>query len=100
VSGIAQSLVVLIVSLAIYFTALAAFLAKGWPIRAGLTMGVAAFLPILWQVWFTDSDMPGFAFVWVLTFPPALIITLIGCLLCLMRLGRRLWTSRSASVNH
>jgi len=99
-SGLVQSFAILIGSLCIYFTALVIFLAKGCPVRAGLMMTLAALLPILWQIWFTDSDMPGFALLLALTLPPALIITVLGCLLCLVRLGRQLWTSRSESVNH
>ncbi|HXS49761.1 MAG TPA: hypothetical protein VN713_06510 [Sphingomicrobium sp.] len=98
-SGLSPSFAILIGSLVIYFTALVLFLAKGWPVRGGLAMTLAAVGPILWQIRFTDSDMPGFALLLALTLPPALLITIIGCLLSLMRLGRRLSTSRPATMD-
>lgn len=50
----------------------------GGAIKAGLVMFAAAILPIMRQVWFTDSNAPGFIFPLMLMVPPAVIVMLGG----------------------
>ena len=53
------------------------FIASGWPIRAGVAMIIASFLPQIWQAWFTNSAAPGFGFLLMLTLPLALLVTVL-----------------------
>jgi hypothetical protein len=85
-------------SLVGYVLAAIVLLRHGWFMRAGLAMALVSFVPLLWQVAFTDSDAKGFGFLLMLMLPPALLLVLVGCLIAAIRLGRRLWQShRSAS---
>jgi hypothetical protein len=62
----------------------------GWPIAGGLAMIIASFMPLLGQVWFTDSDAPGLGILLMLEFPPACIVTLVGIGISIARLIERL----------
>ena len=56
------------------------------PFRAGLAMVAAASLPLFWQVIFTDSDAPGFAFLFAVMLVPATAVILLGVVAAIYRL--------------
>ena len=83
----AQSSLVMIVSLALYVILPLVLLVRGWPMRAGLAMLFAAFLPLLWQGMFTDSNAPGFGVLLILTLPLPILLIAIGVILACYRGG-------------
>jgi hypothetical protein len=94
VIGASASAFVLLGSLLIYSAGLLLLLRNGWRIRAGLIMSVAAFLPVTWQVRFTDSEMPGFALLLLFTLPPAVLIVIAGSCVWI----RELWSRHFSRV--
>ena len=72
----AQSAFLALVSITIYLIAPVPLLLRGWLIRAGFAMLLAALLPIGWESVFTDSDAPRFEILMVLMLPiPLLLIS-------------------------
>jgi hypothetical protein len=69
--------------------AFVAFVPQGRLIRGGLGMMVASLLPLFWQVYFTDSESPGFVMLLVFTFPPGLLVLLIGLAMAIVRFWKR-----------
>jgi len=58
---------------------------RGWPIVGGVVMLASTILPIAGQIWFTNSEMPGFGLLLVVEFPLALMVLLIGVVVTLSR---------------
>lgn len=85
----AQSAWVIVLTWVLYVLVPAFLLIKGRPLRAGLAMLVITFLPLFWQVWFTDSDAPGFVFLLFIMIPVPLGIIMIGLLWALYRAIRQ-----------
>ena len=82
----AQSLLIMLVTWVLYLGAGIALLARWKPFRAGLAMVAAASLPLFWQVIFTDSDAPGFAFLFAVMLVPATAVILLGVVAAIYRL--------------
>lgn len=73
-----QSSAVAVIAAAIYLIGGIWLLIKERPIRAGLVMMLASFIPLAWQLMFTETDAKGFALLLLLMLPPALGIILAG----------------------
>jgi len=69
-----QATVVLVMTLVLYCVAAVWLLIRGWPIRAGLAMAVIAWLPLWWQVTFTDSEAKAFGLLLVVLLPLPLLL--------------------------
>lgn len=81
---------ILLLHFVAYLTAPVVLFRRGWPIAAGVAMLVSALLPIAGQVWFTDSDAPGLAFLLMLEAPPALLVLAVGIGITATRTIKRL----------
>lgn len=63
---------------------------RGWPLRAGLAMLLVVFLPLTWQVNFTDSEAMGFGLLLVIMLPIPLLLVGIGLVAAIARfVGQR-----------
>jgi len=85
-------------SLVAYLIVAATFLRYGWVVRAGLATGAVSLLPLFWQFTFTDSDAPGFVFLLMLTLPPALILIVVGSIICAFRWAIRFQQAHQSSA--
>ena len=63
---------------AIFIVAPIALFRAGWPVTGGLIMLLSTLMPIAGQVWFTDSDAPGFAFLLMMEVPIAALVLVAG----------------------
>lgn len=81
-----QSALVFWVTLALYGIAIAYLLFRKRPFFAGVVSLPISLLPVLWQVSLTDSEAPGFAFLFVTLAPISLLLILIGSLAGVIRL--------------
>ena len=61
---------------AIFIVAPIALFRAGWPVSGGLFMLLSTLMPIAGQVWFTDSDAPGLAFLLMIELPIAALVLL------------------------
>jgi hypothetical protein len=71
-------------------------LIKGWPLRAGLTMGAISLLPLIWQIKFTDSEALGFGFLLIWMLPIPILLTAVGVIAPVVRWVHRLVKARAA----
>jgi len=74
-------------SMVLYLVVPWPLLIKGWPLRAGLGMLLAALLPLTWQGLFSDSDAPGFGIMLLLTAPIPLVLIAVGIAMGFYRYG-------------
>ena len=63
---------------AIFIVAPIAMFRAGWPVTGGLIMLLSTLMPIAGQVWFTDSDAPGLAFLLMMEVPIAALVLVAG----------------------
>ena len=82
----AQSFSIMLLTWVLYLGAGIALMTRWKPFRAGLAMVAAASLPLFWQVIFTDSDAPGFAFLLAVMLVPAAAVLLLGVVAAICRL--------------
>ncbi len=58
---------------------------NGWPVFAGIVMMASTLLPLAGQTWFTDSEMPGLAFLLMFEAPIALLVFVAGVAVSITR---------------
>lgn len=94
------------VSALIFWTTIIVYLAVGiwmtalgWSTRAGLVTGAISFVPLLWQVSFTESEAPGFVLLLLLMLPVPLILITVGTGAAIRRLARRMIAARVNRTN-
>ena len=58
---------------------------SGWPVLAGIVMMASTLLPIAGQTWFTDSEMPGLAFLLMFEAPISLLVFVAGVVVSITR---------------
>lgn len=81
----------LLVSVILYFGS-GAWLGiyQGWPVRAGLAMIAAAYLPLVWQmIEVPDSEAPGVAILFMSMLPLPLFVIVAGGIFNVVRFFRR-----------
>lgn len=72
-------------------------LLKGRLIAAGVAWMIVSLIPLFWQANFTDSDMPGFGALLLLTFPPGFLLFLAGLGRCAFRFGRQMFSRKDTT---
>jgi len=92
VSLAVQSAIVLIATVVAYFLVGTLLAMRGMLIRAGLAMLAISWLPLIWQVRFTDSDSNASGVLLVVMAPIPVIIIALGIISALVRLVRK-WTT-------
>ena len=50
----------------------------GWHVMGGVIMLLSTLMPLAGQVWFTDSDAPGLAFLLMIEAPAGMLVLLAG----------------------
>ena len=93
-----QSSVIGLGCISLYLFVAIIFIRKGWLVRAGILMAAIAYLPILWQISFTDSDAKGFALQLLFLWPPAFMLALVGSVIWLLRSVRHFWPPAGPSA--
>src|SRR3954470_16887790 len=80
------SLVVVLVT-ALLYVAIPGYLLffRAWPLRAGIAIFFIAQIPLLWQVYFTDSEASGFGILLAVMLPLPLLLIGIGTVAGLVR---------------
>ena len=58
----------------------------GWPITGGVVMLLSTLMPIVGQVWFTDSDAPGLVFLLMIEAPIAAFVLFVAIAMKVSRL--------------
>jgi hypothetical protein len=80
----------MITTFLLYFSVPILIAIRGGVLTAGLVMLTIAFLPIAWQVLFTDADAPGFVFLVAMMLPIPLLLIAAGLILWLVRITQRM----------
>jgi len=88
VSGADQSLAIMLITGALYFSVPLWLLYKGWPIRVGLAGVAISLLPLTWQVTFTDSEALGFGLLLIVMLPLPLLTIAVGLVWAVVRAVR------------
>lgn len=78
--------ITLLMHVLLYFGGPVLLFRSGWPVAGGVVMLASTILPLAAQTWFTDSDVPGFAFLLMVEVPLALLALIAGCILSIVRL--------------
>jgi hypothetical protein len=74
---------------ALFFGAPMIFAIRGQFFLAAIAPFFIQFLPLVWQVVFTDSEAPGFGFLLLATMPISTGLLVIGIVYLVIRLCRR-----------
>lgn len=62
----------------------------GWYVTGGIIMLLSTLMPLAGQVWFTDSDAPGLAFLLMIEAPAAILVLLAGIAMKFAHGGKQL----------